>query len=115
MSQGADPRAPLEATADAGAIALSRAERAIVRAILRRCLPAGTVVRIFGSRAGATAKRMADLDLAIRLPTGHLDLATLARLADALEEPDLPFRVDLADLEQLPPEFLEGSRLLEVV
>jgi uncharacterized protein len=63
--------------------------------ILREQVP-GVEVWAFGSRAGHTAKPYSDLDLA--LVTGRaLSLDQLARITDAFETSDLPFRVDVVD------------------
>ncbi len=71
-------------------------EERLVRAILRRHLPAGTRVFVFGSRASAKSKPMSDLDLSLEAPA-PLELATMARLADALDESALAWKVDLVD------------------
>lgn len=75
-----------------------------VRAILGQYLPAGVEVLVFGSRARGGAKRFSDLDLALKAAT-PLDPALLARLADAFEDSDLPWRVDLVDYHSLTAEF----------
>lgn len=67
----------------------------IVQAILQTCIPQHTVWA-FGSRATGHAKPYSDLDLAI-LGTAPLGLETLATLADAFSESDLPWKVDLVD------------------
>lgn len=75
-----------------------------VRAILAAHLPAGVVVRVFGSRARGGAKRFSDLDLALE-GAAVLDPALIGVLAAAFEESDLPWRVDLVDLHALSPGF----------
>lgn len=67
----------------------------IVRDILRRHV-AQAEVWAFGSRATGTAKPYSDLDLAI-IAGQPLPLATLAALAEAFSESDLPWKVDLVD------------------
>lgn len=71
--------------------------------ILRQHLPSRQVWA-FGSRAtGQRVKRFSDLDLAIggeELPLGECD-----RLAEALCESRLPFKVDIVDLSAITPEF----------
>lgn len=67
--------------------------------ILRALLP-GRKVWAFGSRA--TAQRFSDLDLAVE---GELDLRQLAKLEEALDESRLPFKVDVAQMAWLTPEF----------
>jgi predicted nucleotidyltransferase len=50
----------------------------------------------FGSRARGGAKPYSDLDLAV-IGDAHLNIEQLAALADAFEESDLPWRVDIVD------------------
>ena len=76
-----------------------------VRAILARYLPADVEVLVFGSRARGDAKRFSDLDLALKA-VDLLDPGIMARLADAFEESNLPWRVDLVDYHALTPAFL---------
>jgi len=72
-------------------------------AILRTHLP-GRKVWAFGSRAtGQRVKRFSDLDLAIE--GGELTLRESAMLEEALDESRLPFKVDIAELSSLTPEF----------
>ena len=77
---------------------------AIVREVLRRCLPAGAQAFVFGSRAHGRARRYSDLDLALAWdrPFG-LDL--LGQIAEALSESDLPYKVDIVDLASVDPGF----------
>lgn len=75
----------------------------LVRAILRAHVPTHTVWA-FGSRAGGQPKLHSDLDLAI-IGTAPLPLGTLARLRDAFDEADLPWRVDLVDWAQASAAF----------
>ena len=57
----------------------------------------------FGSRAtGKRVKRFSDLDLAV---DGELTLGELANLDEALDESRLPFKVDVAQMATLTPEF----------
>jgi predicted nucleotidyltransferase len=86
------------------AIDLSQAELAIVRDILRAQLPSGTRAWVFGSRATATARRYSDLDLALEWDR-PLGLDLLGRVAEALSDSDLPYKVDLLDLRSLDPAF----------
>jgi type I restriction enzyme, S subunit len=77
---------------------------AIVQDILRAVLPAPAKVYVFGSRALWTTKDGSDLDLAI--DAGR----TLTReesldLADAFEESDLPYKVDVVDLHDVSESF----------
>ncbi|KDB52910.1 hypothetical protein X805_15140 [Sphaerotilus natans subsp. natans DSM 6575] len=84
-------------------IHLSPADRALLLALLARHLP-GVAVRVFGSRvAGWPASRgvkpHSDLDLAVAGQPADLALASLR--AD-LEDSDLPWRVEVCVLDELP-------------
>lgn len=85
-------------------IDLAPPELAIVRGILRDKLPAGTRAWVFGSRATATARRYSDLDLAIELGASP-DSDLIGKLAEALSESDLPYKVDVVDLSSLDSTF----------
>ena len=76
-----------------------------VRAILRRHLPAGVDVYVFGSRAhGGRLKPFSDLDLCLRA-THPLPSAVLDTLNAAFKESDLPIKVDLVDWHSIEPAF----------
>lgn len=77
---------------------------AIVQEVLTRHLPAGVSVRVFGSRAKWTAKTFSDLDLAVK-GKEKLPYQLMVELADAFEESDLPFRVDVVDWHTVTPSF----------
>ncbi len=68
---------------------------AMVRDILAQHLP-GREVWAFGSRVKGTAKPHSDLDLVV-MGDVPLGLAVQARLAEAFDESDLPWRVDVVD------------------
>lgn len=68
--------------------------RSLVERILLRHAPRPCRVFAFGSRVGGRARRFSDLDLA--LDAGRLlMLSETASLAEAFDESDLPWRVDL--------------------
>ena len=77
---------------------------AIVQEILRVHLPAGFKVWVFGSRANWTTKDSSDLDLAVE-GAGKLDDKAMVGLEIAFEESDLPYTVDVVDLNAISPEF----------
>ena len=85
-------------------LALTPAERAIVVDILDRLLP-GASVSAFGSRAAGRPKRFSDLDLAVA-DASPLAVARLAALAEAFDDSDLPFKVDVVDLRAADPAFV---------
>ena len=76
-----------------------------VQAILAEHVPE-CEVWAFGSRIGGSAKRFSDLDLAI-VAEQEIPTRRLALLANAFEESDLPFRVDLVDYHSANPTFKE--------
>ena len=76
----------------------------IVQDILREHLPAGFRVSVFGSRANWTTKDSSDLDLAVE-GAGKLDDTAMVGLEIAFEESDLPYTVDVVDLNAISPEF----------
>jgi predicted nucleotidyltransferase len=82
---------------DTLSMALDAEQVAIIKATLATHLPPAARVMIFGSRATGRARPYSDLDLA--LDAGRtLTLDEHARLAEALSESDLPFKVDIVDL-----------------
>ena len=85
-------------------IAIGERDLAIVREILAAHLPRAAKVWVFGSRARGTAKIAADLDLAI---DAHRPLtrSESGRLADAFEESDLPYGVDVVDMQTVSAAF----------
>ena len=76
-----------------------------VRHILKEHVP-HCEVWVFGSRIGKCAKPFSDLDLAI-VSRSAVPVRTMALLADAFEESDLPIKVDLVDLQSTNPAFQE--------
>ena len=69
----------------------------IVQDILREHLPMDVKVWVFGSRARWTTKDSSDLDLAVE-GTARLDHKAMSALEMAFEESDLPYIVDVVDL-----------------
>jgi len=82
-------------------------------ALLQTHLPQGASVWAFGSRVKGTARPNSDLDLVVfALPDGA---RAVAHLREALEESNLPFRVDLHVWADLPESFrteIEGDHLV---
>ena len=82
-----------------------------LQCILGRYLP-GAEVRLVGSRARSGAKRQADIDLLVMRSTPLLPRER-ALLNTALEESDIPFKVDVLEWELLSKDFrlhlLEGG------
>ena len=85
----------------------------IVQDILRSQLPAGVKVWVFGSRANWTTKDSSDLDLAVE-GAASLDHGVMVGLEIAFEESDLPYTVDVVDLNGVSHTFrqiVEGQRV----
>jgi uncharacterized protein len=66
-------------------------------------------VRAFGSRVSGQARRFSDLDLVVMGEEPVPELV-LAHLRADLEDSDLPFRVDLLELRDLPATWIERFR-----
>ena len=85
----------------------------IIQDILREHLPQGARVWVFGSRANWSTKDSSDLDLAVD-GSGKLDYKTMIQLEVAFEESDLPYTVDVVDLNAVSDKFkriVEGQRI----
>lgn len=76
----------------------------MVQGILRRHLPDGVRVWVFGSRARGGARTWSDLDLALEGPV-PLDEDTLLAVTDAFEQSELSLRVDVVDLARVSERF----------
>jgi len=85
--------------------AVREGDLAIVRRILDAHLPKEAIVWVFGSRARGTVKRAADLDLAIDAGRA-LTRRESGALADAFEDSDLPYGVDVVDVHSVTDGFL---------
>jgi predicted nucleotidyltransferase len=77
-------------------LAIDARQAAIVRETLLKHLPVDTTVYVYGSRAKGQARRMSDLDLAL-CAQNPIPSAIMADLAEAFDESDLPWKVDLID------------------
>jgi predicted nucleotidyltransferase len=85
-------------------IDLSPVHLEIVKNVLKEIVP-DVKVFAFGSRAATgAAKKHSDLDLAIK-GTGKTDKKVIRKLITAFEESDLPFRVDIIDLNATKENF----------
>lgn len=77
---------------------------AIVKKILNDCLPKNSKIWVFGSRAKFTTKRASDLDLAIDVGK-PLTIKESCMLSDAFDESDLPYKVDVVDMQTVSEGF----------
>lgn len=85
-------------------ISLTEHELSVVRAILLAHLPGCVSVHVFGSRAHGHPKAWSDLDLMLEAPT-PLPLSLVAKLVEAFEESELPWKVDLVDRKSVSDAF----------
>jgi len=76
----------------------------IIRQILKKQLPVNTKVWLFGSRATKAKKEFSDLDLAID-SNQTLSLSIMASLEHDFSESDLPYKVDIVDLNNISESF----------
>ncbi|PWK57306.1 restriction endonuclease subunit S [Roseicyclus mahoneyensis] len=87
-------------------IDISPEQLAIVQVLLKDHLPNGTLAWAFGSRVTWTAKPFSDLDIALE-GAEPLPSEVLIDLEEAFEASDLPWKVDVIDLNAVSPEFRE--------
>lgn len=85
-------------------IDISPEQLAIVQGILKEHLPKGTLAWAFGSRVTWTAKPFSDLDIALE-GADPVPSDVLIDLEEAFEASDLPWKVDVIDLNAVSPEF----------
>ncbi|CAI3806495.1 nucleotidyltransferase family protein [Rheinheimera sp. MM224] len=82
---------------------LSDAQLSLLQHLLSSHVP-GVRVWAFGSRVKGTAKAWSDLDLVL-VTKQALPPNQVFKLQDALEESDLPIKVDLVDWHDISAEF----------
>ena len=83
-------------------IDISSEQRRVLLALLEKHLPS-TRVWVYGSRARFTARRSSDLDMVVFARSGQK--RQIGDLREALEQSDLPFRVDLFVWDDMPEMF----------
>ncbi len=66
----------------------------------------GCTISFFGSRARGDFQRFSDLDLLVE---GEVPAATLSLIREALDESNLPFRVDLVLFKDLAESYQAGA------
>lgn len=87
-------------------------QRKILIDLLNDYLPDVTVW-VYGSRIKGTARPQSDLDLAVF--TSVEQKRAVAALKEALEESQLPFRVDLFVWDEIPAQFRENIQRMHVI
>ena len=83
-------------------LVMKDADRRTLMALIGQFLP-DTRIAAFGSRVKGTARPWSDLDLAVFAAPEQKK--NLPLLKEALDESNLPFRVDLLDWDYLPENF----------
>jgi predicted nucleotidyltransferase len=89
-------------------LAMQEEVEKILRAVLQTHLTKGEQVYVFGSRARGAARAYSDLDIAIDGQGRKLDFSTECALKGDLEESDIPYRVDIIDLNAVSPQFKQS-------
>jgi predicted nucleotidyltransferase len=87
----------------------------ILALVLKKKCPAR--VFVFGSRVkSSNVKKMADIDLALLAPNGPVPNDITAKLADYFSASDIPYRVDIIDLNKISASFKTAieADLLEI-
>lgn len=85
-------------------IDISEIHKGMVCDILEKHLPAYVKVWVFGSRADWTTRDSSDLDLALD-GGSRLDHDMMSDLSIAFEESDIPYKVDVIDMNALSDSF----------
>ena len=85
-------------------IDISPVHRKIICDILNEHLPSSVNVWVFGSRADWTTKNSSDLDLALE-GESKMDYKIIRALEDAFEDSDLPYTVDIIDMNTINSKF----------
>jgi predicted nucleotidyltransferase len=89
-------------------IQIDPAHELIVTHIINTYLPDGIIVWVFGSRATNRAKPFSDLDLALEAIDGtNVDPKIILSLENEFENSNLPWKVDVIDLNSVSETFKE--------
>lgn len=88
---------------DVVSLALTDREREVIKNILAGIIPDADYL-VFGSRLGNHHHRYSDLDIAVKA-TDKIPLLQLSTIEEAFAQSDLPFRVEIVDLNRASPEF----------
>lgn len=83
---------------------LTKIEKEIRKIIFQFLSPNEYQVFIFGSRASGKARKYSDYDIGI-LGKKPVPLKVLGKIEEALEESDLPYKVEVVDFSLLPSGF----------
>lgn len=91
---------------------ITAGQRKILQDLLQKYLP-GVTVWAYGSRVKGAARKQSDLDLVAFASTKQKRL--VSELKEALEESNLPFRVDLFIWDEIPARFRENIQQAHLV
>ncbi len=76
----------------------------LIRLHVNKYLPQAQIF-LFGSRAKNTNKEFSDIDIAIK--DQNLNQNIIAKIKFELEESDIPYKIDVADYNDLPQNIVE--------
>ncbi len=93
-------------------LAVTPEQRSLLEGLLRTHIP-GVKVWAFGSRVRGAARPESDLDLVVF--SGPEEAGSVAQLREALEESNLPFRVDVLIWREIPAAFQKNITETHVV
>jgi uncharacterized protein len=75
----------------------------LITSILQKHIP-DRLIKAFGSRITGKSKEFSDLDLAI-YGDNSIDLIILGSLKEAFSQSDLPFLIDIVDINRISDDF----------
>ena len=89
--------------------ARKRAIEELRRIVLAALGEQDAAVWLFGSCARGDVRHMSDIDVGI-LPPDELPAGFFATLAEAIEESTIPYNVDIVNLQEVDPIWLDAIR-----
>jgi predicted nucleotidyltransferase len=89
--------------------ARKRAIEELRRIVLAALGEHDAAVWLFGSCARGDVRHMSDIDVGI-LPRDELPAGFFATLAEAIEESTIPYNVDIVNLQEVDPIWLDAIR-----
>lgn len=89
---------------DLNFIAFYTACESFLKDVLIKCLPVGTKIFLFGSRAAGSAGRFSDIDIGFVSPV-QVSPFLLSEIREIIEDSFVPFKVDLTDFSKVGEAF----------